>query len=324
MTENRCSNELSELLQSILANAFDYADTSANEYVVSRTENGKLKYAVLHLWSAIQLLLKCRVIFTDWKRVVKCGENKVPIFSQFCDGGYKTIYHASLVRELRSILEEDENHNDSSLLELIDKYKGDLEALRKLRNKLEHFTDTLDPASYEPTLASVWQFTFEAGTIIADQILCNIPHSDIALYDRWNAIKQQIAGDKRFSVERLGEIQNQIDAYKKKGVILIQCYNCSHFAIPVDNKLEPCLFCKKESDGACFFEIWWENETGEYLTQNGVPEGHPWNAGMCPNCEERGYYVMTDEAKSVPSDVLTLCFSCGYSTRKNQSVRKEH
>ncbi len=319
--------ELKKLIgvqKAVLWNACDYARSSADEFTKSEQQPERLKYAVLHLWSAIQLILKSRVIATHWQAVVvlRNKEKPPPCLDTFSKGHYRTLYYEPLIDCLARILEDSTDPNDSELLSLLHDHKVDLETMQDLRNKLEHFKDDVCPEKYEPILATVWQFTLQATTTVIEYIASNVAEGEIGYHnswlrfrDDWVETKLRMIESNRFFDHYLGNLQPQIDAYHRSGSILIKCRECGKFTVPINGNYEACISCRQPHPGEYFFTIWWEDETGLSLPQNGVPTGHPWNAGTCPKCENRGYFVMTDETKSVPAGVFALCFWCGYAAR---------
>jgi len=125
---------------------FELAD-NAFDYILSAAEHAKrgvpqdLKYAILHLFAGIELLLKARLYAHDWMLVfaditkadvkaMKCGDFKSVEFEHACDRLRKDVG-----------------------VRIDSPTKGRLNELRRIRNRVQHFEVSADARQVTSLLA---------------------------------------------------------------------------------------------------------------------------------------------------------------------------
>ncbi len=85
--EVRCQ-ELKEIevRRHLVENAFDFLEKAMAEF-----ERDDLKYSVIHFCSAVEQLLKARVMQGGWERVVRVNKKRPVTFEGFLEGDFQSI-----------------------------------------------------------------------------------------------------------------------------------------------------------------------------------------------------------------------------------------
>lgn len=331
------SCKLVAIQRALMENALDYAESFASEFLKTETSSSRYKYILLYLWSTIELMMKSRLILDDWKEIIIPPKNRVdpPSFEKFAEGEYKTKYFGELFESLCTVLSQKENRD---LIDLLTRNRNVLRNFGNLRNKFEHFTDSSSIVAhyktsfyshandvsklrhdiYEPIVFSVWSFVMEFFTILIDQVDGEIPGgADFGW--RWTQIKKDSIIQPRFVKYRHKQIGPKLDELRINKVPIFKCFQCEQTALPFEEGIMYCCFCCSEHHD--FFQDWFERRTGDLLDRSGVvPVSHPLNAGICPQCEEQGYFLMVDEILLEAPEIATICFCCHYVGFKLKDV----
>ncbi len=108
-----------------MENGLDYL-TSVIEHLRDEPDQRDLKYAVLHLQAAVEVLLKARLIRQHWSRVVT--DPTIVSYPAFARGEFESIKLKETLARLTGIG-----------VEVPEPAKDQFRRLAKLRNKLQHF-----------------------------------------------------------------------------------------------------------------------------------------------------------------------------------------
>jgi len=224
-------------------NAFDYV-LSAAEYAKRGTPRD-LKYAILHLFAGIELLLKARLYSHDWKllfaNITKADQDALK------SGDFRSVDFENGCDRLTA---------DVSI-EIDDATKTRLNELRKIRNKVQHFEVTVDAQQANSLLAVGTSFVIDFTNGHLPELLA--PRGELL-----DQIHEHLREFKHFVSERLREIQGELGA----AATLIECPRCWQETLIVGDDENPtCPFCGGEFDAEEMAEF---SET---------------SAERCPTCE---------------------------------------
>ena len=130
---------------------FELAD-NALDYVLSAAEHAKtgtardLKYAILHLFAGVELILKARLYAHNWTLLfakTSKADQKLLQLGDFRSVDFETAWDRLDKQVGLSLESADFNH---------------LDGLRKLRNKVQHFQIAVDAAQVKSLLALAGSF----------------------------------------------------------------------------------------------------------------------------------------------------------------------
>jgi hypothetical protein len=184
-----------------------------------------------------------------------------------------------------------------------DKYKGILQSLRKLRNKIEHFQIEINRDEAISILVKAWAFILDFA----------FTHLDLSEFENAKAtfegIRDKMIAHQHFVEARLSELQRELDRLRKEGILIIDCPKCLQDALPITGEDTDCLFCKSEYSADQVMDEWLaEHEGWRYLDpKERVTEPLIFD---CPECEAEGLYRFED-GSMYPPDPGWICFKCG-------------
>ena len=269
MAGNADSNQNEQLQRSLLDNALDSL-LSAAEAV--RRDDGprSLKDAVLHLGNGVELLVKARL----------AGEYWALIFSNIDQASYDKLADA----EFTSV----DFPKAISRLEQIAKVSVDkviishIDSIRKLRNRLTHYTATLDSAQTKSLVAKGMAFCVE---FCEQQEMVT---SDIE--GKLGEIHLNLTELQEFVNGRLKSI-SETYASEWKYALIWNCPECLQQALVIDGGEVDCKFCMQKA-------------VPQELAENSA-EGQ---IGDCPECGEESTFTFVIYNNDHGE---WACFSCG-------------
>ena len=265
----------------VLENGLDFV-LSALEHLRSKPKQRDLKYAILHLQSGVELILKDRLRRKSWELVFAKGQK--PDYDLYQSGNFKSVDFWTCIKRLD-----------------FDEHEIDKESLRKFkdkRNKLEHFaiTDTFEAIKASATqvldfLINFISSEFENNTLTKDE------------QELLSRMRNLLPEFQDFVEVRMNDIKD--DLLPSNGV-LVDCPHCAQTAMIIDDGTT-CYFCGYSADGvvaandyvALLFGIDWR-----YLASGGEEP-----IFFCSEC---GNEALVHKA-SLDGDLdeAFLCFECG-------------
>ncbi|MFJ5143020.1 hypothetical protein [Streptomyces sp. NPDC088707] len=277
-----------------LLNGLDFLSSAVKSLARSGGPASRdLKYAVLHLYTAVEVLLKVRLEMHDPTLVwVKPGQYDE---AQHRAGAFRSCGAEYAIKRL----------NQHKLLKtaLDPKDKG-LIALEELRNRLTHFgwTDTTD-AVRARTLPVLLQLM----TFLRLDLLPQVTDTDGAWraereMDKINTQTQHLA---EYVAHRTAEVADQLSGHEARTV---PCRSCGQYAIvfpdgPAADLM--CRFCEKSYPGTGV-ELAWEYIGGDSYTT--IKDGGE-DFAACSACHEHAVVPLSTAAS--PDTLSYLCFDCG-------------
>ncbi|MGW0206695.1 serine/arginine repetitive matrix protein 1 [Streptomyces sp. NPDC003233] len=254
-----------------------------------------VKYAVLHLQAAVEVLLKARLLAEHWTLVfTHPGEAKR---KELEDASLNSVSTDKAITRLRNIVG----------VPITDKEQKALTKLTEDRNKLQHFGLTHNARAVEARAGAVLDFLIH---FIEGQLM---PYLD-----------EPEATETEQSLDRLREGLNNINSYvrermnriggelKAEGVEnrTIECVSCEEMALVLQPRTASGLPDDWGGRATCrFCSTSWPPE-GLHLHFSGRTQGVPWEqADICPTCGEAalGYNV---RVRSEGTNPVYFCFAC--------------
>lgn len=274
-----------------IVNGVDYLVSVVD--LLSREEDDPsprdLKYAVLHLQAASEVLLKERLRIEHWTLVVKdAGRTNRQDFHR---GDIESITHRETVRRLAEVVG----------IEIGDAKKA-LGDLATTRNALQHWGLTALAPAVEARAAKVLDFLIR---FIDDELLNELEESQATqisanlqyVRDGLNGIKAYV---KRRANRLRGELAERADR-------VVMCPACMQPALTIGNEANKCHFCPR---------LWEAEElASEYASEvlgfswHGLAEGGTDPLTECPDCATRTLVLgaVTAADRERPVDI---CFNC--------------
>ncbi len=268
MVDGGTSNQSEQLQLNLLENAHDFLLSAAE--AVHRDEGPRsLKEAVLHLANGVELLVKARIAREHWSLIFSNIDQAS--YDKLSKADFTSVDFPKALSRLEQIVGVP-----------IDKsIRSRVEDLRQLRNRLTHFTATLDSAQTKSLVAKSMTFCVE---------FCE--QQDMVTTDAENKLGE--------IHKNLTELQEFVDDRMKsilegqKYALIWECPECWQRALVIDVDETNCKFCKHKIDP---LELAADNserdvedcpECGEESTFAFVLYNNDAGEWVCFSCGERG------------------------------------
>jgi hypothetical protein len=259
----------------LLRNARAFVESAVDLARQGYPENWK--FAILHLATALELLLKARLATED-NRLLIVGKRQVSD-RQFDDGDFNSVGVDECIERLAQ----------HSQFTLTTRQRHVLSQLRNLRNRVAHFTEPGDAAALKAAVAAGLNLFIEIndaaefrdnetyGTKSVQELVTELHKYDDFVKERMSAIA--------------GRLQS---ATRPKTHHSDECSFCLQDAAVIDGENFRCLFCSYQMTVREFAESRSDNDT----------------ADVCPDCG-RHSVLLSQWREQKPTHE---CFCCGYFT----------
>jgi len=284
----------------LLENGLDFVNSALDHLTAAQVTSQEgdpkrhQKYALIHLCSGVELILKERLRREDWKLVFQDREKAT-------EGAYESGDFASVnFKTLQDRLEEDCG------IELTPKQKADLTSFRKRRNRVEHF-NALE------TLMAMQASTAQMVSFLIDFVGENFESEDFEdVEDELLAqIRSKLGACEAVVQSRLGLIQSEVTALYS----VIQCPSCMQKAMSADGGVVKCLFCHHAPSPSVAVEEYVTSILGCPDSFTLAKDGGEWPVKTCPECGDDTFVT----AVPGPADTYDFyCFNCGYEAKEHQ------
>ncbi|MFE4631278.1 hypothetical protein [Streptomyces mirabilis] len=242
-----------------------------------------LKYAVLHLQAAAEVLLKARLLHEHWSLVFK--DPGIATRKAFENATFDSCSTTAAVARLRDIVGI-----------TIDKKETDaLVALAKDRNALQHYGLTHNAAAVEARAGRVLDFLM---SFLNEQLLPLLrgPEQEAASRDMI-LVELGVRNISSYVQLRLNRLRGELKGLERQ---TIRCPDCEQMTLVVTTGGGDCRFCGASwSSGESF--------ASDYLRGLDEPDDL---AELCPQCDE---YALVKGVAFVDSPAvrdMLHCFSC--------------
>lgn len=278
-----------------------WADKMANKLTLTLIENAEdflleavrhckastardWKYAILHLWSALELLLKALLEKEHWtllfENVDDASREKLQA------GDFQSVRSDTALKRLHSIVG----------ITIVSKDFKYLKKLRDLRNRSTHFATSFNVEQAKSLVARGISIFLN----LQQQYLHETPDKTLE-YE----INQALQEFQRYVNERLRNLQPELNTSERPHKWFMTCPSCAQETLVSRDEEAVCLFCGV----GCSFE--------DLATQHSEGPGGP-----CPECEEgmlafvllnndEGRFVCVRCGFETEQDLNSSCPSCG-------------
>jgi len=256
----------------LASNALDYL-SSAAEYAAQSQDERSLKYAILHAFAGLELLLKERLRREHWC-LLFANVNKAKA-SLLREGDFHSTGFEETLNRLKNI----------AGVTLPEEYIGDLRALRSWRNKLQHYAAAISEEQAKGVLAKAFKF---ADWFVREQ-LQDLDHQR-------QEIVRRLADFEEFVESRMQDISDRIKPYQGK---LRTCPFCRQRTCLVEEEKVHCFFCGwQDRRGPAWYAL---VHLSEVLRTADRPK-------KCPTC---GAAPIRRTTQTVDNRTIWYCQRCG-------------
>ncbi|MBL3668420.1 hypothetical protein JL475_20975 [Streptomyces sp. M2CJ-2] len=244
-----------------------------------------LKYAVLHLQAATEVLVKARLQIAHWSLVVKdlskCTKEK------YDKGEFESATVAESMRRLSDMVGLPIRKDDR---EAVDE-------LAKLRNRLQHWGLQETVALVEKRAASVLDFLMR---FVDEHLVPALePEQLAALQEEMDSVRRGVRDIATFVETRRARLRDELKEYADRTV---QCPSCHEWALVVDQEGSKCHFCPRAWDSEQLAYAYAESfETGSIEDEV--------SSGDCPECWTRTLIVGVRTTATL-GQPIDMCFNC--------------
>jgi hypothetical protein len=273
----------------LFENAIDYLGEAVRR-LEGEADRRDLKYAILHLGSGLELLLKERLRQDDWRQLFRDPDEATE--EVYRSGDFISANVWQTMNRLGKISEVEISATD----------RAHIGTLRDRRNPLEHFRirESREAVSAAASSALGFALEFISGEL-EDETL------DPDLRAELNEIRSALPELQEFVAHRLAEVESQIS----QGATVVECPRCFQETAVIEDGMH-CVFCgfvfglDRIEAGA---EDWIAAVLGisEYQI---VKEGGEMPLSCCPNCTLRAF-VDRGNIGGEYSGERWVCLACG-------------
>ena len=260
------ANERSEQLRiALLDNALDSLLSAAE--AVHRDEGPRsLKEAVLHLANGVELMIKARIAQEHWSLIFSNIDHAS--YGKIVSGDFVSVDYGKAIERLGGIVDVTVERQS----------KDHLQALRKQRNLLTHFTGELDATQTKSLLAKGMAFCVE----FCEQQNMATPDAESTL----GAIHENLIDLQEFVNDRMDSILTTAQY-----ALIWECPECWQEALTIDGGVVQCQFCRRDAD---------RHELATFNSEGDIED--------CPECgtEQTFAFVLGNNEKE-----MWVCFYCG-------------
>ncbi|MFE5580035.1 hypothetical protein [Kitasatospora sp. NPDC056531] len=277
-----------------VANGMDYL-ANVMDHLGGTPHPRDLKYAVLHLQAATEVLLKARLVQHDWRQVwMKPQDADQAAYER---GDFQSCGIDDVIKRLRQQTDVD----------IPPAVKSEITMLAKQRNRLQHFGLTETALAIEARTATVLDFLLD---FVQRYLRPGLDGDEAVHVDQeMEEVRDALIGIKALVEARMKRIEPELRAAADRTV---QCPDCGRTAmLATGEDAVECLLCGK---------IWEPEEAaGDYADMvlgmswyDAIKEGGPDPVFTCPKCDLEAVVRGTHLA-ATPDQDDDFCFNCAQS-----------
>ncbi|MBZ9644494.1 hypothetical protein [Streptomyces sp. PSKA30] len=269
-------------------NGVDYLHSVADHLREDQPTSRDLKYAVLHLQAAAEVLLKARLQREHWSLVFK--DPGLATRKKFEAGDFESCTTTGAVARLKDIAD----------VTISDKSAKSLAILSKWRNALQHYGLKANARAVETRAAQVLDFLI---AFVHEELVLTLNEEesnaiDLSLED----VSSKILTIKSLIQTRLDRLADELkDAQDRT----LRCSEYDQWAVVIGkgNELVDCRFCHATWSGL--------GEAISFWAFAHRREDFGVDLGACPSCGEETLVLNGLRVRAAPEDDRILCGSCG-------------
>ncbi|MFD4588935.1 hypothetical protein [Streptomyces sp. NPDC058434] len=250
----------------------------------------ELKYSVLHLQAAAEVLLKARLLQVDWKLVPSRLNRQVT----------REQLDAGTVPTCGAVEAADRLGSPHIGIDIGQEAKDALTDLKDVRNRLQHYGLTDTAPAIEAKAARVLHFLIR---FLHEQLLPAVTTDERErIHDDMERIRAGLTHIQALVMKRMEWVRKELADRRDR---TLNCPHCRQLALLVEGGWTTCYFCSLKSQSGqaahdyVFYVLgrWW-----------GMDEEDP--VKRCPECgfEDLVSNVTTAAAPETP---IPFCFHCG-------------
>lgn len=258
----------------------------------------ELKYGVLHLQAAAEVLLKARLQREHWTLVLQKLDQKATL-ARVVAGEFSSCSSDDALVRLRDIVGLDISKNDQDALR----------ALATARNALQHYGLASTAADVEVTAMNALDFLIR---FLDQHLLPELSETEQrAVRSDVETIRGGLTKIKAFVTRRMDRVCQELSNFRDS---TLECPRCRQMALVVDGGSATCYFCSRtggSGDAALDYVfyvqgLWW-----------GMDEHDP--VRSCPRC---GHDALVLGAKTVATgeEAVDFCFGCSTTTTRHAAA----
>jgi hypothetical protein len=296
-------NEPGELYQyDPVVNGVDFLDSAITNLLDSKNPR-RLKYAVLHLQAAIEILVKVRLQREGFEHIFEdpysADEGKLR------QGKFRSVTLNAALKRLNKV----------AGIQLARDEEKALDSLNDERNKLQHFGSTSNHEVVNTHAAKALEILSQ---FIVQHLVPNAPGHEVApLKDAEELIRRALSDIAAVTQARLNRLAPELDAWSG---IIVHCPDCRQltWTFQPHDESSRCRFCGhdwSQEDGCDAAEEYVGSILGEsrYEAAKGRCD---WSISECPKCEMEALVAVA--TREDPYSFLTnACFYCGFITTES-------
>ena len=284
-----------EVRMELLENGLDEV-ASAVEHLAAAPSPRSLKRAVTDLAGGVELILKERLRRHDWRQLF--DDVAIANEGDLRRGDFVSPTTSEVLRRLRH----------TAGVTLPNRHRKRLDALRRRRNRIEHFalidTEEAIRASTAGCLSVVINF-------IADEIgVATLTPNERGPFEQ---VREALPRLEAYVTARRRDVASAL-AKAHGAATVVTCPSCDEEALVLDGAAT-CLFCRYRADAVEAADDFIGEVLGlvEYVE---VTQGGEWPRHTCPECDAD---ALVDTGGD--GDARHICFSCGTTWRDGQIER---
>lgn len=253
-----------------------------------------VKFAVVHLQAATEILLKACLASIDWK-LVFADPDQIDE-ARYKTGNFTSIKPGQAVDLLKkhAVKEKLPEPVTSRERRQIDKLTAD-------RNKIAHFGGTLSAAAVETRAGTVLEFLLR---FIDDHVRFELDGDDAAhLEEEMRFVRANVPRIRGYATAKMGKLEAELAPLKHR---TLRCPDCDMWALVAEGGLLDCRVCERSWNPDKFPLEYYVGVLG-YSWRMFRKTGQP--ASYCPECRAS---TLVDEAylADEPDKKREFCFSC--------------
>ncbi|MDQ0798186.1 hypothetical protein [Streptomyces sp. B1I3] len=237
----------------------------------------RIKYAVLHLQAAAEVLLKARLSRVHWSLVFKDPGKATS--TKYADADFDSCTTDEAVVRLRNI----------AGIQISQKEATALKDLAKDRNALQHYGLTHNAKAVESRAATVLDFLVR---FIEEHLAPELSESE-SLAQQMGTVRAALKLIQSFATERMNRLRG--NELKDAEGRTLRCPDCQQLAVLTKATPCSCLFCGRN---------WPAYDLADYLRAGRHP-GSPLDE--CPGCYAP---TLTDDAEFADGKATLYCTNC--------------
>ncbi|MGW4359618.1 hypothetical protein ACWEKU_12820 [Streptomyces californicus] len=266
-------------------NGVDYLNNVADQLRFGQPSPRNLKYAVLHLQAAAEVLLKARLVQEHWSLVFK--DPGTAKRERFEAGDFDSCTTTGAIGRLRDI----------ASVAIGDKPTKSMGILAKWRNRLQHYGLKAPAPAVEVCAAQVLDFLV---AFVHDELLPALPGPEAAaVADDLESVGMKVRGVTSYMDTRVKRLADELKDVRDHTVM---CPVCEQWALVLGGGTAAldCRFCHTVWAGP-------EDALTNYFDFAHV-DG---NVYECPDCNQHTLLVDGAGTAAAPEERRSLCFCCG-------------